>query len=73
MAIYRVYSEPNGTDQFYVEAPSASDAIRAVRKHLVDTGNAKAFWISNSRQIQGPERFRPADCNTTYQPNTLNI
>lgn len=70
MAIYKVYSDPKGADQFYVEAPSASDAIRAVRPHLAQANEAKAFWLNNGRQIQGPHRYRPADCNTTYQRTT---
>lgn len=66
MDIYKVFSTANGSDEFYVHATSGTDAILAVRKHLTDPDNAKAYWVPNGMKIDGAHRFRPAPHNTTY-------
>jgi hypothetical protein len=66
MNTYRVYSAPKGEDQFFVHATSGTDAILAVRKYLSNPDNAKAYWLPNGAKTEGPHRFRPAPCNTTY-------
>jgi hypothetical protein len=43
MNIYRVYSDPKGSDQRYVLAPAPEVAIAAV--DLVNRKDAKCYWV----------------------------
>ncbi len=66
MNSYRVFSTANGSDEFFVHATDAVDAIIAVRQYLKDPDNAKSYWVPNGIRIDGPHRFKPAKHNKTY-------